>query len=483
MAIAAARIRYRQLPRPLPLPRHLSSLTSPPITVPDKELSDSPSGSGSGSAPDTERLFSSVRTRSLVSSLGNLYLMGFDPLVDAATAVMRSRAVMGSRVGRELVNRAVRATVYKHFCAGETVEEVGRAVRELWGRGMRGILDYGMEDADDGVSCDRNLAGFQRAVQMASQLPPTSASVCIKITALCPISLLEKMSDLLRWNEKDPSFDLPWKANSFPILSRSSPLYLTPSMPEPLTDAEEHELRLAHQRLTQLCKQCAEANLMLLVDAEYASVQPAIDYFTYLAALQFNREQPLVYGTLQAYLRDAKERLVKMVQAAEMEGMSIGIKLVRGAYLTRETQLASSLGVPSPIHRSIQETHSCYNDCASFLLEKVRQGSGAVVLATHNVKSGQIAAAKAEELGIAKDDQKLQFAQLKGMADGLSLGLNNAGFQVNKYLPFGPVDQVIPYLLRRAEENRGFLSTSATDRQLISKELMRRLKTAVLGRI
>jgi proline dehydrogenase len=129
---------------------------------------------------------------------------------------------------------------------------------------------------------------------------------------------------------------------------------------------------------------------MLLIDAEYASVQPAIDYFTYLVALKFNNERPIVYGTVQAYLRDAKERLEMMMKSGEKEGICTGIKLVRGAYITRETRVASSLGVPSPIHGSILETHRCYNDCASFLLEKVRDGSGAVVLATHNTKSGKI---------------------------------------------------------------------------------------------
>lgn len=215
--------------------------------------------------------------------------------------------------------------------------------------------------------------------------------MCIKFTALCPISLLERISELLRWNKKDPSFELPWKAHSFPILTDSSPIYLTPSIPEPLTQAEELELRSVHENIATLCEQCAKYNIPLLVDAEYASVQPAIDYFTYSAALKYNRgDRAVVYGTMQAYLKDSKERLVKMVNAAEEQGFSIGLKLVRGAYLTRETQLASAFGVPSPIHGSIQETHKCYNECASFLLERVRQGSGAVVLATHNVESGKL---------------------------------------------------------------------------------------------
>ncbi|XP_058112335.1 proline dehydrogenase 2, mitochondrial-like [Magnolia sinica] len=116
------------------------------------------------------------------------------------------------------------------------------------------------------------------------------------------------------------------------------------------------------------------------------------------------------------------------------------------------------------------------------MLEKIARGNGSAVLATHNLESRKVAAAKAAELKIGKGNQKLQFAQLKGMADGLSLGLRNGGFNVSKYLPFGPVENVIPYLLKRAEENRDLLSASTLDRQLMSKELKRRLKVAVMGR-
>ncbi|XP_078155726.1 proline dehydrogenase 1, mitochondrial-like [Carex rostrata] len=465
--------------------RSLSSLTSSPLNL-TAPLSDPPT-SPEQTPPDaldldnTEKLFSSVKTGALVTSLLNLYAMAVDPLVEFGTKVMQSPVVMESQISKAAVVGAVKATVYKHFCAGETTEEASETVRRIWKQvGLRSILDYAVEDAEDDHAARRNLDGFHRTVDMVSALPPTSASMCLKITAICPIHLLERISDQLRWNYKNPAFELPWRTHCFPILSDSSPLYLTSSMPEPLTDQELHDFELAQERLNDLCKQCAKSNLMLLIDAEYSSVQPAIDYFTYLVALKFNKEQPIVYSTVQAYLRGTKERLEMMMKSGENEGICTGIKLVRGAYITRETRLASSLGVSSPINGSILETHRCYNECAAFLLEKVRDGSGAVVLATHNTKSGKLAAAKAEKLGIRKGDDKLQFAQLMGMADGLSLGLKNAGFQVNKYLPFGPVDHVIPYLVRRAEENKGFLSSSTLDRHLIRKELTRRLKAAVL---
>ncbi|KAL5224475.1 hypothetical protein ABZP36_011114 [Zizania latifolia] len=427
---------------------------------------------------DTERLFAGERSTSLVRTLAVLQALSVGPLVDAATAALRVPAVAGSALGRA----AARATAYQHFCAGETTEEAAEAVRRLWRGGMGGILDYGIEDAEDGPACDRNAAGFLAAVDVAAALPPGSASVCIKITALCPIALLQKVSDLLRWQQKQPSLHLPWKVHGFPVLSDSSPLYLTASEPQALTAEEERELDMAHGRLLAIGDRCAEYDIPLLVDAEYAAVQPAIDYFTFAGALSFNGGgRPIVHGTIQAYLRDARDRLEAMARAAEGERVCLALKLVRGAYLARETRLAASLGVPSPIHSSIQDTHDCYNGCAAFLLDRVRRGSASVMLATHNVASGQLAAARAQELGIAKGDRGLQFAQLMGMADGLSLGLRNAGFQVSKYLPYGPVENIIPYLIRRAEENRGLLSASSFDRQLLRKELVRRFKAAVMG--
>lgn len=153
-------------------------------------------------------------------------------------------------------------------------------------------------------------------------------------------------------------------------------------------------------------------------------------------------------------------------KAADKMGIPMGFKLVRGAYMSSERKLASSLGYQPPIHNSIQQTHDCFNECASFLLDTIADRSHGLILATHNVESGTLAAKKAEELGIGNGNQRLEFAQLYGMAEALSFGLRNAGFQVSKYLPFGPVEMVIPYLLRRAEENRGLLSASGLDREL-----------------
>lgn len=140
----------------------------------------------------------------------------------------------------------------------------------------------------------------------------------------------------------------------------------------------------------KICQSCVDANVPLAIDAEHTKVQPAIDYFTYSAAIIHNKDNnPIVYGTVQAYLKDAKDRLLLVAKAADDMKVPLGIKLVRGAYMSSESKIASSLGFESPIHNSIQETHSCYNSCASFLLDNIANGSSGVILATHNVESGK----------------------------------------------------------------------------------------------
>lgn len=213
----------------------------------------------------------------------------------------------------------------------------------------------------------------------------------MKITAICPPTLLKRVSDLLRWEYKDNSLNLPWKLKSFQIFSESSPLYHTPNKPEPLTPEEERDLDMAYQRFDKICDKALEVNVPLLIDAEDTSIQPAIDYFTYSAAIKYHRDDvPLLFNTSQAYLKDTMERLTIAKKDADRMGVPIGFKLVRGAYMSSENQLASSLGVKSPIHDSIQDTHDCYNKCAEFMLQEIANGSGSVVLATHNLESGKI---------------------------------------------------------------------------------------------
>lgn len=450
-----------------------AAATSPPPPI---NLTDSPA-TPTVDFTDTRTLFGSLSTSELLRAAANLHVAAIGPVVDVGMWVMNSK-LMDVEVIRDVVLGTVKHTFYRHFCAGEDDAAVAKTVRRLHDAGLRSMLDYALEYADDEASCDRNLDGFLRTIEATRSLPPGSASfVVTKVSAICPLRLLERVSDLLRWQQKNPSFNLPWKLKTLPIFSESSPLYHTLEQPKHLTHEEEKSLQMSHERLMKICQSCVEANVPLAIDAEHTKVQPAIDYFTYSAAIIHNKDHnPIVYGTIQAYLKDAKDRLLLVTKEAAKMKVPLGIKLVRGAYMSSESKLASSLGFESPIHNSIQDTHFCYNTCASFLLDNIAKGSSGAILATHNVESGKLAASKAYEIGIGKMKQKLEFAQLYGMSEALSFGLRNAGFQVSKYMPFGPVDMVMPYLLRRAEENRGLLSASNLDRQLMRKELGRRMK-------
>ncbi|KAK6154932.1 hypothetical protein DH2020_009180 [Rehmannia glutinosa] len=415
---------------------------------------------------DTKGLFSSFTFRKLIKSSVTLHVAAYGPMVDFGTQVMGS-GLMRNPLFKKAVLGVTERTFYEHFCAGKNLEKARETVERLWDAGLYAMLDYGLEHAHDSESCDKNLEEFIHTINFARVLHGSPVSyVAVKITAICPPTLLRRISDLLRWEYKDNSLHLPWKRNTFPIFATSSPLYHTPQRPAPLTPDEERDLNSGYERLRKICENAIEANIPVLIDAEDTSIQPAIDYFTYSAAVEYSSsgdDDPVIFNTVQAYLKDAKDRLVIAKEAADSMGVPVGFKLVRGAYMSTENGWADLLGVKSPIHDSIQDTHDCYNECADFLIEEIASGSG------------KMAASKAVSLGIEKDSPYLQFAQLYGMAEALSFGLKNAGFRVSKYLPFGPVEHIMPYLLRRAEENRGLLSTSSLDRFLMRKELMRRL--------
>ena len=428
---------------------------------------------------DTKCLFASVHTRKLLHSAITLNVCAMDSMVDFTIKVMNSKMMENNRVFREGVLKVIKHSAYDHFVAGEDTVEAGRTVNRLWESGLRGMLDYGLEHAVDNKSCDENTKELIKTAESAHSLPKSSVSfVVVKITAICPVYLLRRVSDLLRWEYMNSSYKLSWKQQTLPIFSESSPFYHTLQQPTPLSAKEEQDLELAHQRLTSICDKSINGNIPVVIDAEDTSIQPAIDYMTYWATLNYNKgSKAMVYGTIQGYLKDAGMRMSLTKKAADKMGVPIGFKLVRGAYMSSERKLANSLDVDSPVHDTLNDTHDCYNRCASFMLDEVSNGPGGLVLATHNLESGQLAAQKALNYGITKESEKLEFASLYGMAEGMTFGLRNSGFNVSKYLPFGPVDQIMPYLLRRAEENKGMLSSSNLDRQLMKQELKRRLKS------
>ena len=230
------------------------------------------------------------------------------------------------------------------------------------------------------------------------------------------------------------------------------------------------------RRIENLAAHAQEKGVRLMVDAEQTYFQPAIDNCVVDLQRRFNREEPVVFNTYQCYLRDAERRLADDLRGADVEGYKFAAKLVRGAYMVTERRRASDLGLPDPVHATIEDTHRCYDASVARVLDAIAGGRGAeVMVATHNQVSVEAAVRGMRDRGLpAGADSGVYFGQLLGMADHLSYGLGGAGHAVLKYLPFGPVGEVMPYLIRRAQENSGLLGGVGKEAELIRRELLRR---------
>ncbi|XP_066502731.1 proline dehydrogenase 1, mitochondrial [Hoplias malabaricus] len=242
------------------------------------------------------------------------------------------------------------------------------------------------------------------------------------------------------------------------------------------TDEEERQMKRMLQRLDVLAKHAVENGVRLMVDAEQTYFQPAISRLTLEMQRIFNTEKPIIFNTYQCYLKEAYDNVSVDVELSRREGWYFGAKLVRGAYMHQERQRASEIGYEDPINPDYESTNRMYHRCLEYVLEEINHNRTAnVMVASHNEDTIKFTIEKMNEMGLRPSENNVCFGQLLGMCDQISFPLGQAGFPVYKYVPYGPVNEVIPYLCRRAQENRAIMKGSQRERSLLYQELKRRL--------
>eukprot|EP01112_Ceratiomyxa_fruticulosa_P011042 TRINITY_DN2966_c0_g1_i5.p1 TRINITY_DN2966_c0_g1~~TRINITY_DN2966_c0_g1_i5.p1 ORF type:complete len:560 (+),score=101.65 TRINITY_DN2966_c0_g1_i5:887-2566(+) len=396
---------------------------------------------------DTEEIYKTKKTKDILFSYLILKVCSFQTLVKYSPQILEMAEKFGLM---PFVNSIMKHTFFKNFCAGETIAETEGVVDELKTLGIGAILNYSVEEVGGGkVQFDKITDDIIRTINIASTNPSLAFS-CAKLSGLCSLKLLQHISDIIIYEQNK-----------------------TGVAPPPLSKEEQEEYKDLLGRLDKICDISVKAGVPILIDAEQTWYQPAIDNITLTLCKKYNVQRPIVYNTYQMYRKDSIERLNKHIKEARERKYKLGVKLVRGAYMASERENAQLKGVPSPILDSIVETHTSFNEGMDLVLKNL--DTTGIVIATHNensVKKG-IELLKSEK--ISPLDTRVQFAQLYGMADYLTLEIANNGQRVFKYVPFGPIEDVMPYLIRRLQENTGFMgSTSAKEVSLLRKELFRR---------
>eukprot|EP00871_Galdieria_phlegrea_P001890 jgi/Galph1/2701/GphlegSOOS_G1341.1 len=387
---------------------------------------------------------------------------------------------------RRFVDEMVRRTVFAHFCAGENLDECLKNTQHLRNLGVKCLFDYAAERSPGTVLSEEDLRKEEAAKEYSAELEIETIRLsaqlgkgdfaCIKITALAVIEHLEKLNALIvedwkRHSDKgvasrcysiDPEFSFDFEKIA--------------AFRNNFSSEERRILRNDLFRIERLCALAAESKVPLLIDAEHYCLQDAIEYISMGMQKRYNTaQQGYIYTTVQCYLRDSERRVKLVSSIAEQFGFRLGLKLVRGAYLHYERQYAKEKGLESPVWDTIDETHLSYNGLASKTIEQMSKGKSSMVLATHNLESIRNAIKKMEELSIEHNTEHFHFGQLYSMGDATTASLRKAGFQVVKYIPFGPLEEVVPYLTRRLQENMDILGSTSVDMKFFYEELSRRL--------
>ena len=351
------------------------------------------------------------------------------------------------------INGLIRNTIFSQFVGGETLGETAVVAKKLKEYNVQVILDYGVEGGDDGENgFDHATKEFIRVIEYAatqSNIPFMS----IKVTGFARFTLLEKLDHMMNHN-------------SGTLMKR----YLKAI--DDLQPDEREEWHRVRRRMMSICETAAEKKVSVLVDAEETWIQDPVDALTILMMDAFNNEKVIVYNTIQLYRHDRLQFLKDSWAAAEERKFILGAKLVRGAYMEKERKRAFENNYPSPIQADKDATDRDYNESLDFSIDHIDRI--AVIVASHNEYSNLLATRLLREKNLPLNHPHVHFSQLYGMSDNITFNLAHAGCSVSKYLPFGPIKDVIPYLMRRAQENTSVKGQTGRELGLIKREMQRR---------
>lgn len=346
----------------------------------------------------------------------------------------------------------IRNTIAQQFVGGETLEETAGVASKLARFNVQVILDYGVEGKESEADFEHARDVFCNAIGYASR-QPNIPFMSVKVTGYGRFALLETV-------------DTEMKKQTGTLMKR----YL--SAVEKLSPEDKEEFHRIRLRLMQVCSEAARQNVGVLIDAEETWIQEPVDALTILMMDTFNKGKAVVYNTLQMYRHDRLAFLNDSLSAARERDFILGTKLVRGAYMDKERNRALEKGYPSPIQPDKAATDRDFNAAVEFCVDHLDQV--ALIVATHNEYSNAYTTELLGKKGLPHNHPHVHFSQLYGMSDNITFNLARSGCSVSKYLPFGPIKDVIPYLMRRAQENSSVSGQTGRELALIKKEISRR---------
>ena len=337
-----------------------------------------------------------------------------------------------------LVTDLVKTTLFEQFCGGETREQSMKVVDKMFKHHVGSIFDYAIEGKEEEAAFDTTCQEIKENIKFAIGNPAIPFVV--------------------------------FKPTGFGRLD----LYADVSAGKELTSSEKEEWQRVRNRYEEVCKMAYDNKVILMIDAEESWMQDAVDHLVNEMMEKYNKEKAYIWNTIQMYRTERLEYLAQDLERAKSKNYFLGYKFVRGAYMEKERERAAEKNYPDPIQPTKEATDDNYNAAVDFVLENLDRV--AAFFGTHNEKSTELAIDKMKTLGLAHDDERLHFGQLYGMSDNITYWLGENKYNACKYLPYGPVKDVVPYLTRRAQENTSVAGQTGRELSLIQKELERRRK-------